>query len=127
MATESAHSANITRVAENAWALAHNDSVYVQDLVPCLNLNWQRATFVYRPCWVKLDPGMELEAHSHPIFEYYVFTSGTGKMHLNEKWFDVGPGMVVNVPPDAVHGAKVDKNASEPLVWISTGFSVAEK
>jgi len=113
----------IGRIDRTRFRLTHNGSVYYQPLFEELEVEEIKPdTFDYMPCWGILDPGMTLEAHRHPIPEFYVFVSGKGLMRLDEEWFPVRSGMAVNIPTDVVHEVKNDSSAVEPLVWISIGL-----
>ena len=101
----------------------HNDTVYVQNCFPELQMEDIRPdTFQYMPCWAIIDPGMTVEPHEHPIAEFYVFTCGEGKMRIDEEVFPVRAGMAVNIPKNLIHSVINDPTAVEPLVWVSIGL-----
>jgi len=116
--------ANFGTIDAAKWSLAHNDTVYCQTIFPALSAYWKPNTLAYGPCWAMLKPGMTLEPHTHPIQEFYVFTSGTGTMRLGADMFPVRPGIAVNIPPNVEHTVTVDPAATEQLVFVSIGISL---
>jgi mannose-6-phosphate isomerase-like protein (cupin superfamily) len=114
---------HIGQIDRTRFEEAHNGSVYCQPLFELLDLDEIRPdTFAYRPCWGILDPGMTLEAHQHPIPEFFVFISGEGLMRLDEEQFEVRGGMAINIPRGALHEVKAMESAVQPLVWVSIGM-----
>ena len=100
----------------------HNDTVLCQSLWGQHTAADLREALAYDPCWAMLNPGMTLEAHHHPIPEFYVFVSGEGLMRLNDQKFEVRNGMAVNIPPDVVHEVWNSPSAIQPLIWVSIGL-----
>ncbi|NQU10179.1 cupin domain-containing protein [bacterium] len=114
---------HITTMDRRKFQAAHNDTVYVQNCFPNLQLDEIRPdTFQYMPCWAIIDPGMTVEPHEHPIAEFYVFTAGEGNMRVGEETFLVKAGMAVNIPKDLVHSVINDPAAVTPLIWVSIGL-----
>lgn len=113
----------VGQIDRRKFAMAHNDTVYVQPCFPRLKEKDLRLdTFAYMPCWAIIDPGMKVEPHKHPIPEFYVFTCGKGTMQLGRQTFPVKAGMAVNIPQNMMHSVTNDKNSLEPMVWVSIGL-----
>ncbi len=114
---------NIGRIDRAQFRTAHNDSVYTQTLFAQLQVPDIFAhALAYPPCWAVIDPGMTVEAHQHPIPEFYVFVNGAGTMRLGDQRFPVESGMAVNIPPNIEHEVINDASAVEPLIWVSIGL-----
>ena len=114
---------NIGRVDRAQFRTAHNNSVFVQSMFIAPEVQAQFASaLAYPPCWAILDPGMTVEAHRHPIPEFYVFVTGVGTMRLGDQQFSVQPGVAVNIPPNIEHEVSNALSATEPLMWVSIGL-----
>ena len=117
---------NLGTLDRSRFTSAHADTMFVQRLFPHLPADAIRpGTFAYLPCWGILDAGMTMEKHHHPMPEFYVFTTGAGRMWLGGESFDVKAGMAVNIPPDVPHQVANPASAVEPLVWVSIGLLAA--
>jgi quercetin dioxygenase-like cupin family protein len=53
-----------------------------------------------------LEPGMELGMHSHPFEQIACILQGRMIWHIGDEVFEAGPGSVLRVPPDVMHGGK---------------------
>ena len=51
-----------------------------------------------------LKPGMELKPHSHPFEQIACVLSGRMRWLIGGETVEMGPGSVLRVPPDVVHG-----------------------
>lgn len=113
----------INRLDRTKFGKAHADTMFVQQMFPQLKPDDIRPeTFAYPPCWGILDPGMTMERHHHAIPEFYVFTAGSGRMALGERWFDVEAGMCVNIPRNIEHEVTNPPESVGALVWVSIGL-----
>lgn len=118
-------SKNVGKLDRTHFRLVHNETVYCQTFFEQLTADDVGPNALeYNPCWAIIDPGMTLEAHSHPMPEFYVFVSGEGTMRLNEQEFPVQNGMAVNIPPNVVHQVSNSASSIQPLIWVSVGFKV---
>ena len=50
-----------------------------------------------------LEPGMDLNPHSHPFEQVVYIVSGRVRFHIDGTDFDAGPGSVIRIPPNAMH------------------------
>jgi quercetin dioxygenase-like cupin family protein len=50
-----------------------------------------------------LDPGMEVNPHSHPFEQVVFIVKGRMRFSVGDEVHEVGPGSVLRVPPDVVH------------------------
>lgn len=55
----------------------------------------------------ELDAGADFEPHSHPNEQITVVLSGRGEATVGEVRREVGPGSLVSIPPDVIHGMRV--------------------
>jgi mannose-6-phosphate isomerase-like protein (cupin superfamily) len=122
---------DITRFADHLdrsrLKLYHNGTIYSQPLFGMLPPDEiARGVFAYPPGWGVLDPGMTMEAHDHPIAEFYAFVGGKGRMRLGDEWFAVEPNMSVNIPPGVTHEVENPASEPNPLVFISVGLKLHE-
>jgi len=54
----------------------------------------------------KLDPGMDVNPHSHPFEQVVYIVDGEVRFHIGEETFDAGPGSLIRIPPDVQHYAE---------------------
>lgn len=67
---------------------------------------------------VEGEPGSEQPMHSHPEAEQvYVIVAGTGLMRVDNEEREVGPGMLVLIPPGAQHAIR--NVGDTPLTYVS--------
>lgn len=51
----------------------------------------------------EIGPGGWIKEHSHP-WEHEIFVlSGNGKIKIGERWYDVGAGTFIYIPPNVPH------------------------
>ena len=43
--------------------------------------------------------------HKHKDYELFIYSSGKGKLHIEEKVYDAEQGMIVVMPPNVEHGS----------------------
>lgn len=65
---------------------------------------------------LKVDPGVRLAPHTHPVDDAMYVISGEGLFTLNNEEIPFGPGMFLLAPPNTRHG--LENTGSEPLVII---------
>ncbi len=58
---------------------------------------------VYALRMVEIAPGGHSPHHSHPYEHENFIVDGRGRVLIDGSWYDLKPGDVVFVPPDAVH------------------------
>ncbi len=54
----------------------------------------------------RLEPGMDLHPHRHPFEQVLYIVSGHAQVHVDDDVFDVGPGSLIRIPPNALHYAE---------------------
>jgi mannose-6-phosphate isomerase-like protein (cupin superfamily) len=59
--------------------------------------------------------------HEHDNHELYVIVSGRGRMELDGRIFDVGPGDVVMNQPGGTHGLMIVSDADLRIVVVEVG------
>ncbi len=50
-----------------------------------------------------LDPGMEVNPHSHPFEQVVFIVKGRMKFTVGDDVLEAGPGSLIRIPPDVVH------------------------
>ena len=95
---------------------AHGGTILASGVLP----EGLRAPF--RHAWGYLPGPGEMEPHSHPTEEVYIFTHGNGFVVVDGTRYPVGPGDVSYIPPDAVHS--VVNEADAPLQWAAYWWDV---
>lgn len=50
-----------------------------------------------------LEPGMDLNPHSHPFEQVAVIVSGHVRFHVGDEVFEGGPGTFIRIPPNVEH------------------------
>jgi quercetin dioxygenase-like cupin family protein len=53
-----------------------------------------------------LEPGMDVNPHSHPFEQIVFIVSGRVIFHIGDEDMEAGPGSVIRIPPDVVHYAE---------------------
>jgi quercetin dioxygenase-like cupin family protein len=51
-----------------------------------------------------LQPGMTMGLHSHPFEQIACILTGRVRWQVGDETFEMGPGSVLRVPPDVIHG-----------------------
>lgn len=74
--------------------------------------------------WGYLAGPGKMEVHSHHKEEVYFFFQGDGYVTVGEERQPVGPGDVVEVPPDAMH--TVENEADAPLLWAALWWNIED-
>ncbi len=113
------------KYGENPRKLAHNDTVYVEEIFTKEQM--QSDDITYGACWAILNPGMTMEEHKHPIMELYVFLKGYGQMSVGKNTFGVEGGNAVLIPHNETHTVTNSHKAKEELCWFSLGYKKRTK
>ncbi len=50
-----------------------------------------------------LDPGMEVNPHSHPFEQVVFIVKGRMKFTVGDDVLEAGPGSLIRIPPDVMH------------------------
>jgi len=50
-----------------------------------------------------LEPGMQVNPHSHPFEQLAYIIQGTMKFVIGDEVFEAGPGTMIRIPPDVEH------------------------
>ncbi len=53
-----------------------------------------------------LEPGMDVNPHSHPFEQLVCVVQGRVRFHVGEDSFEAGPGSWLRIPPDVRHYAE---------------------
>ena len=53
-----------------------------------------------------LEPGMDVNPHSHPFEQVVYIVQGRVVFHVGEDTMEAGPGSIIRIPPDVVHYAE---------------------
>ncbi|MFQ3362850.1 MAG: quercetin dioxygenase-like cupin family protein [Woeseiaceae bacterium] len=53
-----------------------------------------------------LEPGMEINPHSHPFEQAVYIVQGKVRFHIGDEVFEGGPGSVIRIPPNIEHYAE---------------------
>ena len=64
----------------------------------------------------EIPPGERLLSHHHGAEETYYILQGRGRMEIDDRAADVGPGCAVYIPPDARHALRC--TGAEPLLLV---------
>jgi len=90
---------------------AHEDTILASDVVPASI----KPPFYH--AYGYLHNGGSMELHNHPKHEFYIVFSGTGTVTVDDETAPVGPGDVIDIPPNAMH--TMTGNAGEPFLWAA--------
>lgn len=72
--------------------------------------------------WGYLENHAAMESHSHPTEEIYLVVRGRGVVEVDGERREVGPGDVIEIPPNAPH-TMICEN-SGPLLWAALWWNV---
>ena len=50
-----------------------------------------------------LEPGMDVNPHSHPFEQVAVIVSGKVRFHVGDEVFEAEPGTFIRIPPNVMH------------------------
>lgn len=50
-----------------------------------------------------LDPGMEVNPHSHPFEQVLLILQGRMRLTVGDEIHEIGPGGMMRIPPDVMH------------------------
>lgn len=64
----------------------------------------------------EIPPGERLLLHHHGAEETYYIVQGRGRMAIDDRAADVGPGYAVYIPPNARHTLRC--TGAEPLILV---------
>ena len=113
------------KYGENPRKLAHNDTIYVEEIFTKEQM--QSDNITYGACWAILNPGMTMEEHKHPTMELYVFLKGYGQMTIDKNAFDVEGGDTILILSNEMHRVTNPTNARGELCWFSLGYKKKTK
>lgn len=65
---------------------------------------------------IEFAPGGETSLHSHPWEHEQFVHEGTGRVFIEDRWFDVGPGSVLFIPSGVTH--QIKNTGQGPLVFV---------
>ncbi len=60
---------------------------------------------------MRMPAGTGAEPHSHPNEQWIYVLEGTFRAHIDGKEIEAGPGSVVYIPANAIHGGKAGADA----------------
>ena len=67
------------------------------------------------------------EVHFHPNAEEVVIVqSGRGRHLVGETWYDIGPGDIIFIPRNTVHGAESVDDDELVIYWVLGGVASLE-
>ncbi len=107
---------NIQRFTRERAQAAHNGTILASAFVP------EGMTAPFGSAWGYMEPGKAMEAHRHPTQEIYVVISGRGVVTVDQEQAEVGPGDVIDIPPDADH--TIAAAGPDPLLWAAMWWEV---
>lgn len=68
--------------------------------------------------WGFLKKGMKIYPHKHPQKEVYIFIRGKGIMQINDEKMSVKEGVVIFIPPNAMHTAWNDNEEDLEFILV---------
>ena len=109
---------NISRFDKRLAKLAHDGTILAMPVLP------EGVKAPFRHAWGHLMPQKAMEGHAHSTEEIYFFHSGTGTVVVGDEERPVGPGDVVEIPPDAYH--TVRNTSDGELLWFALWWEPIE-
>jgi len=71
-----------------------------------------------------LENGGEMELHKHPALEIYIVYEGTGTVVIDGEEAEVGPGDVIDIPPNKLHTMRGKPGV--PFLWAAFWWPAVE-
>jgi len=88
---------HIQRFEKDKAEKAHQDTILADKVVPDV----LRTPFGH--AYGYLEDGHAMELHAHPTSEFYIVYAGEGFVTVGQERCAVGPGDVIEIPPNAMH------------------------
>ena len=101
----------ITRFNKETAPTGHNDTILAGKVLP------EGLKAPFGDAWGYLEGKSMMEEHSHPTDEIYLVFSGKGYCHIGNERFEVKPGDVVEIPPNAMHTMECEDG--QALLWAA--------
>jgi mannose-6-phosphate isomerase-like protein (cupin superfamily) len=117
MATEK-REMNIRRFDPAKASKAHNDTILASAFLP------EGMAAPFDSAWGYLEDGSAMEPHSHPSVEIYVVIRGGGTVHVGDERQAIGPGDVIEIPPDVMHTVSCER--AGPLLWAALWWAAED-
>ena len=109
---------NILRFDPATASLAHEDTILASPVMP----EGVKAPFGH--AYGYLANGGEMELHKHPSHEVYIVYEGTGTVVVGDEEAEVGPGDVIEIPPDVLHTMRGKPGV--PFLWAALWWPVIQ-
>ena len=101
----------VARFIKETAPKAHNDTILAGRVLP------EGLKAPFGDSWGYLEGKSIMEEHSHPTEEIYLVCVGKGYCHVNGERFEVKPGDVIEIPPDASHTMECEDG--ESILWAA--------
>ena len=102
---------NVSRFDKATAVSAHEGTILASDVLPA----GMKAPFGH--AWGYLDRPGQMDTHSHPTSEVYLFFEGDGIVVVDGEKRAVSCGDVVQIPPNAPHTVINEKGGK--LLWAA--------
>ena len=106
---------HIQRFEKDKAQKAHQDTILADKVVPDV------LTTPFDHAYGYLEDGNTMELHSHPTCEFYIVYSGAGYVTVGEEQCAVGPGDVIEIPPNVEHTMTAGKKSA--FLWAAFWWS----
>jgi len=89
------------------------DACHLREL---LNAKTDKRAYRYSLAHAVVKPGTKTKPHSLKTSEVYYVLEGKGRMHVDSETADVGPGVVIDIPPKAIQW--IENTGKTDLIFI---------
>lgn len=89
------------------------DACHLREL---LNAKSDKRAYRYSLAHAVVKPGTKTKPHALRTSEIYYMLEGNGQMHVGSESADVGPGAVIDIPPEAVQW--IENTGKTDLVFL---------
>ena len=89
------------------------DACHLREL---LNARTDKRAYRYSLAHAIVKPGTKTKPHALRTSEVYYILEGRGRMHVEHEIAEVGPGVVIDIPPDAVQ--YIENTGKADLVFL---------
>ena len=87
------------RQLKNCPEFIAGDACHLREL---LNAKTDKRAYRYSLAHAVVKPGIKTKPHSLKTSEIYYILEGKGRMHVDHETAKVGPGAVIDIPPEAI-------------------------
>jgi len=103
----------LIRQLKNCQEFVAGDACHLREL---LNAKTDKRAYRYSLAHAVVKSGTKTNPHSLKTSEVYYILEGKGRIHVDSKVAEVGPGVVIDIPPNAIQ--YIENTGKTDLVFL---------